>query len=147
MIDVSAAGRFSLIPPARAADGPQQTQGSFGAALDATRSEAGAAPAETAKGFTGGEGLTLEEWKELGQHTGMDKLRLGTGTAGTLADRCRADLDALEAGEDPGPARERLHQAYDELVRVTEAEYGHLPHDSLDRILAMAEHAQKEGGP
>ncbi len=146
MIDVSAAGHVGFTPPVRAADGLQPAQGSFGAALDATREEAGAAQAETAKGPAGGEGLALEEWKEFGQHTGLDKLRLGTGAAGTLADRCRADLDALETGEDPGPAREHLHQAYDELVRATEGEYGHLPHDSLVRILAMAEHAQKEGG-
>ncbi len=146
MIDVSAAGRIGFTPPSRAADGPQQTQGSFGAALDATRNEAGATAAGTAKGPAGSEGLTLEEWKEFGQHTGLGKLRLGSGTAGTLADRCRADLDALAAGDDPGQARERLHQAYGKLVRATEGEYGHLPHDSLARILAMAEHAQKEGG-
>jgi len=151
MIDVSAAGRVSFTPSAHAAGGPQQTQGSFGAALDATRDEASAARKETAKGSAGGEGLSLEEWKEFGQRTGLDELRLGTGrtqggAAGTLADQCRADLDALEAGDDSGAARERLHQAYGELVRATEGAYGHLPHDSLARILAMAEYAQKEGG-
>jgi len=151
MIDVSAAGRSSFPPSPPAADRPLQSQGSFGAALDATRREANAAqPKEPAKGFAEGEGLSLEELKQFGQLTDLDRLRLKTkhfhSAAATLADQCRAALDALEEGGDSGSIRESLHQAYDKLVRATEGAYGHLPHDSLTRILAMAEYAQKEGG-
>jgi len=147
MIEVSGTGRTGRTPPAPAAGRSPRTGSGFGAALDATRKEAKAQPKAAPRVTAGNGRLSPEGLKESGQLTDLDKLRLETGrfqgAAGTMADRCLAALDALEAGDDSGDAREYLRQAYGELVRATEDGYGRLPHDSLARILAMAEYAQK----
>lgn len=143
MIKVNGAGRAGAAPSTPAASRSPRTGSGFGAALDATREEANTRPQTSAKAPDGRESPSLEELKEFGQLTDLDKLRLEAGherdASGTLADQCRAALDALDVGNDCGSARECLRRTYEELVRATEADYGHLPHDSLPRILAMAE--------
>lgn len=55
----------------------------------------------------------------------------------TIADRCRAVLEL--GAEASGDAFQTI---YGKLIAATEAQYGHLPHDSLERILAMADYAE-----
>lgn len=135
MLDVNAVGRSGAGSPASAAGKANQARGGFDDALRATRRQAGARVT--------GDGTSPAE-------AGFGGARQGEGrcpaAAGTLAARCRADLDALEAGESSDAARARLREAYDQLISATEERCGHLPHDSLARILAMAEYAEKEEG-
>ncbi len=63
----------------------------------------------------------------------------------TLADKCRAACELLELGVDQTASRETFREAYGEMLKATEAEYGDLPHDDLTRILAMFEYAQGAG--
>lgn len=148
MINVGSAGRPGV--PAAASDPGRgaQPKAPFDAALGAAREEAGARTAQ-ASGAPGGAAPSLEELRERGA-ADLGRLRLRGLRAqeepGSLFDRCRAALDELEAGRGGEREREALHQAYDELVRETEGEYGGLPHDDLTRILAMAQRAQNKGG-
>jgi len=145
MIDVSAVGRAGRYPTT--AGQTLRSEGGFGAALDATRQEAAQ---RKGPGRAAGEaGASHAETRGFVQPTDLAKLRLEAGSVpsgATLADHCRAALDALEAGDHPDRARECLRQAYAELVQATEESWGFLPHDSLPRILAMAEYAQNNGG-
>lgn len=61
---------------------------------------------------------------------------------GTLADQCRAACELSERGIDQAASRAIFREAYAEMLQATEADYGHLPHDDLTRILAMFEYAQ-----
>ncbi len=148
MINVGSAGRSGI--PAAAPDPGRSAQpkAPFDAALSTARGEAGARAAQ-ASGAPGAAAPSLEELKERGA-ADLGRLRLRglrvPEEAGSLLGRCRAALDALEAGRGGQRERETLHQAYDALVCATQGEYGHLPHDDLTRILAMAQRAQKEGG-
>ncbi len=61
---------------------------------------------------------------------------------GTLADKCRMACELSELGIDQAASRETFREAYGEMLKATEAEYGDLPHDDLTRILAMFGYAQ-----
>ncbi len=152
MMKVGSAGRSGLPAATPAAGKPTQPKTGFDAAIAATRKDAASRPNGAEPGFSTDEGLSLEELKGWAAQAGLGKMRLEAGRApedaegASLAERCRRALDALEAGEGGERQRETLRQAYGQLVCATEGAYGHLPHDDLTRILAMAEYAQKEGG-
>ncbi len=82
---------------------------------------------------SGYAGLTDDEIRE--------KVR-GKYGGGTLADMCRVACELSELGIDQAASRETFREAYEEMLKATEAEYGALPPDDLTRILAMFGYAQ-----
>ncbi len=93
---------------------------------------------EEARRRSGYAGLTEDMIKE--------KVREKYG-GGTLADKCRMACELTELGIDKDESRETFREAYGEMLKATEAEYGELPHDDLTRILAMFGYAQGTGEP
>ncbi len=85
---------------------------------------------------SGYAGLTEDEIKEKV----IEKYK-----GNTLADKCRVACKLLELGVDQAASRETFREAYREMLKATEVEYGDLPHDDLTRILAMFEYAQGAG--
>ncbi len=82
---------------------------------------------------SGYAGLTEDEIRE--------KVREKYG-GDTLADKCRAACELSELGIDQAASRETFREAYREMLKATETEYGELPPDDLTRILAMFGYAQ-----
>ncbi len=90
-----------------------------------------------------------EEVRRRGGYAGLtedeirEKVREKYG-GGTLADKCRVACELTELGIDKAESRETFREAYGEMLKATEAEYGDLPPDDLTRILAMFGYAQGE---
>ncbi len=81
--------------------------------------------------------------RNAGSSAGFGQLLTAARQDETRAERCRRALSEGETGTEDPSARAVLREVYDVLLRDTEADYGHLPHDDLTRILAMYARAQE----